>query len=236
MTEGSDLIGWVTQEAAKNPILRGRYFQALGMGGNWPEFVATQKQFYFAVRYFSRPMAALTARMPDSAGRRGLIHNLAEEHGANEERPAALDPALAHDRTFLRFLGTLGVGKEEISVLREGSAVRAFNNALMGICTMEPVPLAFGGMGVIEYAFAGISANIGAAVVRHGWVSDTELVHYNMHAEIDERHAAEFFQVVERDWGANPSTRAEIEDGVRLGLHVFGRLYDELFLEAEKSP
>lgn len=232
MLEESRLIAWVAREAARKPILSNRYFQQLERGGDPWWFIATQQQFYFAVRYFSRPMAALTARMPSSTLRQGLVHNLAEEQGADENHSCASDPSLAHDMTFIQFLGTLGLGKEEVSALREGPAVRAFNNALMGACMMEPVTVAFGCMGVIEYAFAGISAKIGEAVVRHGWVPHEELVHYKLHAEIDERHAADFFQVVEDDWTGNPARRAEIEDGVRLGLHVFGRLYEELLTEA----
>ncbi len=119
--------------------------------------------------------------------------------------------------------------------VREGAAARAFNNALMGVCMMEPVTAAFGCMGIIEHAFAGISTLIGATVVRRGWIRSEELVHYKLHAEIDERHAADFFEVVSADWHADAARRAEIEDGVRLGLHVFRRFYDDLLAEATAS-
>lgn len=232
MSSASELIEWAAREAAVRPILANRYFTALEEPMSHEVFTRTQEQFFFAVRYFSRPMAALTARMPDSASRRGLVHNLTEEHGADEESPAALDAALAHDRTFMRFLSTLGVTQEQITALHAGSAVSAFNNTLMGVCLMEPVALAFGCLGIIEHAFAGISARIGATVVRRDWISETELVHYKLHAEIDERHAADFFNVVAADWRSSPPRRAEIEDGVRLGLYVFSRLYEELLDEA----
>jgi len=55
-------------------------------------------------------------------------------------------------------------------------------------------------MGIIEYAFAGISATIGQAVVERGWIRQGDLVHYALHAEIDERHAQEFFAVIEPKW------------------------------------
>ena len=195
-------------------------------------FIATQTQFFFAVRYFSRPMAALMARMPSSALRQGLIHNLAEEHGADEARRGVLNPTLAHDQTFYRFLSTLGVIVDE--TVQEGPAVRAFNNTLMGVCLMEPVALAFGCLGVIEHAFAGVSAKIASVVVQRGWIPDGEIVHYNLHAEIDERHAADFFKVVANDWQTSDATRAEIMNGVRTGLHVFGRLYQDLWDEATR--
>lgn len=236
MPQERSLIAWVAREAAAKPILGNRYFQKLELGGDPAWFIATQKQFFFAVRYFSRPMAALTARMPNSTLRQGLVHNLAEEQGADDDHTAASGPALAHDMTFARFLGTLGVGKDALAGTREDAAVRAFNNSLMGVCMMEPITVAFGCMGVIEYVFAGISARIGESVVRHGWISQDELVHYKLHAEIDERHAADFFRVVESDWTGDPRRRVEIEDGVHLGLHVFGRFYEELLAEAESVP
>ena len=83
-------------------------------------------------------------------------------------------------------------------------------------------------MGIIEYAFAGISATIGQAVVQRGWVRQGELVHYALHAEIDERHAEEFFAVIEPHWD-NPDRRYFIEQGLELGAYVFDRLYWDLF-------
>ncbi len=82
-------------------------------------------------------------------------------------------------------------------------------------------------MGIIEYAFAGISAAIGSAVVRRGWVAADQLVHYKLHAEIDERHAEEFFAVVEPHWD-DPRRRYLTRQGLELGAHVFDRLYRDL--------
>ena len=232
MSATSNLIEWAAREAATRPVLANRYFTALEESMSRETFTRTQEQFFFAVRYFSRPLAALTARMPDSATRRGLVQNLAEEHGADEGCPAVLDPSLAHDQTMSRFLGTLGVTSDRIKGLHEGPVVRAFNNTLMGTCLMEPVALAVGCLGIIEHVFAGISASIGATVVRRGWIREDELAHYKLHAEIDERHAADFFRVVADAWHTNTRRHAEIVDGVRLGLHVFSRFYDELLDEA----
>lgn len=233
MPSSIDLHTWVTEQATARPILADRYFTALDDGEmSRAHFIQTQTQFFFAVRYFSRPMAALMARMPSSALRQGLIHNLAEEHGADDAKPGLLDPTLAHDQTFTRFLASLGVTLD--GTLHEGPAVRAFNNALMGVCLMEPVALAFGCLGVIEHTFAGISARIASVVVQRGWIPEGELVHYNLHAEIDERHAADFFKVVAKDWQTSDAARAEIMDGVHTGLHVFGRLYQDLWDEASR--
>lgn len=224
MTELND---WVREQAVCRAVSQGDYFRCLVSGEmSLEQFAATQRQFFFAVRYFSRPMAALTARMPSSDKRQGLIHNLMEEHGGNEEG-GSINAALAHDRTFLRFLETLGAA-DGIGMEREGAAVRAFNTSLMGTCLMEPIETAFGCLGVIEQVFAELSAIIGEVVVQRGWIAKDDLVHYTLHAEIDERHAADFFKVVAVAWDSGGDRRRSIEEGVHLGLHVFDRLYADL--------
>lgn len=209
---------------ARLPIAANPYLAALCNGRMTREtFVRTQRQFFFAVRFFSRPMAALMSRMPDSASRRTLMHNLAEEHGFDDEGDGGIHPAMAHDRTFLAFLATLGV--EAASVVREGEGpeVRAFNMALLGACLGEAPTLAFACLGIIEYMFADISAIIGKAVVDRGWIASSELIHYKLHAAIDKRHAAEFFATV------NAGDCRAMEDGLALGQHIFDHLYTSLF-------
>lgn len=212
------------------PILRNGYFTALGDDSMSREaFIRSQKQFYFAVRYFSRPMAALMARMPDSASRQGLIHNLSEEHGFDDESgPAAFDPAVAHDLTFLAFLRTLGVTTSDMAKEREGRGVRAFNAGLIGTCMMERTETAFGCLGVIEYAFADICELIGRKVVERGWIAPDDLVHYKLHAQIDKGHAADFFKMVDAAWHHGGAAKTAVEDGIALGLHLFNRLYEDL--------
>lgn len=225
----ASLMEQVDLRMNESGILENTYFSALRNGEMSRDvFVRSQKQFFFAVRYFSRPMAALMARMPDSATRQGLIHNLSEEHGFEDDEPSAagFDPTVAHDKTFLAFLRTLGVTAADMTAEREGPAVRAFNTALMGACLMEQREVAFGCLGVIEYAFADICELIGKKVVEHGWIAQDDLVHYKLHAQIDKRHAADFFKVVEQAWTGEG--RKAIEDGILLGLHVFDRLYEDL--------
>lgn len=231
-----DLLTWVCEQTDRCAIPQQGYFRSLADGSmSREQFAETQRQFFFAVRYFPRPMAALLARMPASALRQGLVHNIMEEHGGDEEGMRPMEPALAHDRTFLRFLTTLGAA-EAMEALREGRVARAFNTSLMGTCLMEPVETAFGCLGVIEHAFAGLSAIIGETVVRRGWVASGDLVHYALHAEIDQRHAADFFKVVDSSWAAGGELRRAVEDGVHLGLHVFGRLYADLWMESRSLP
>lgn len=201
---------------ARHPLCNHPYFARL-RDMERSQFVRGQSQFFYAVRFFARALAALLARQPDSAARQVLMHNLAEEHGWDEERGGDFQPGMAHDRTFETFLARLGG-----QVGPQGPAVLAFNLALYGACSSEPVPLAFACLGMIEYAFADISACIGEAVVQRGWVPSEQLVHYSLHAEIDKRHAAELFSVVET------ADREQVQQGLELGWHIFSQLYVEL--------
>ena len=73
-------------------------------------------------------------------------------------------------------------------------------------------------LGIIEHAFAGISGFIGKAVVNRGWVPASDLVHYALHAELDVRHAEEFFARVESGWEDVPR-RTIIQQGLELGAY-----------------
>jgi pyrroloquinoline-quinone synthase len=195
-------------------ILENPYLADLSRGSMDLElFRRTQEQFFFAVTFFSRPMAALVGRIPDPRQRIDILHNLVEEHGEFQEH-------LFHHTTFKQFLRSLGSQPEKLDSMALWPALRAFNSVLTGVACM----------GIIEHAFAGISAVIGQAVVRQGWVPADQLVHYRLHAAIDERHAEEFFAVIEPNWD-NPSRRYYIEQGLELGAYIFDRLYRDM-LEA----
>ena len=74
------------------------YLQALVDGTMSLEvFRRTQEQFFFAVTFFPRPMAALVGRLPDPRQRLDILRNVVEEHGDFEE-------AAFHHTTFREFL------------------------------------------------------------------------------------------------------------------------------------
>ena len=64
------------------------------------DFVETQIQFYFAVDFFSRPMAVVAAKIPSARMRVEILRNVWEEHGEGEEDAQ-------HPRTFLALLDRL---------------------------------------------------------------------------------------------------------------------------------
>ncbi len=217
----------------RTAIVHGPYLEALA-GGSMPleTFRVTQEQFFHAVTFFPRPMAALVGRIPDPHSRLDILHNLVEEHGEFRAQDF-------HHSTFRRFLYSIGSDLDRVDREPVWPEVRAFNGVLSSACALDDLAVGISCMGVIEYAFAGISAAIGRAVVDRGWVAADQLVHYRLHAAIDERHAEEFFAVVEPRWD-DQDGRHHIEQGLQLGVYVFDRLYRDLYArgcgEARTGP
>jgi pyrroloquinoline-quinone synthase len=219
----------VTQSAEraleKSGIQHNPYLQSLLDGSMTLEgFRRSQEQFFFAVSFFPRPMAALIGRIPNPRARLDILHNLVEEHGEfNEES--------FHHTTFQRFLRSIGGQPEKLEGGALAPALRAFNSVLTCACVLDELEVGVACMGIIEHAFAGISATIGQGVVQRGWVRQEDLVHYALHAQIDERHAEEFFAVIEPKW-EDPARRYFIEQGLELGAYSFDRLDRDLHVLA----
>lgn len=204
------------------------YLRALNDGQMSLEcFRRSQEHFFFAVTFFPRPMAALVGRIENPRQRLDILHNLVEEHGEFDER-------FFHHTTFQQFLRTLGSDPEQAAKRPVPTPLRAFNSVLTASCVLDELEVGVACMGIIEYAFAGISAAIGKAVVDRGWVKSDELVHYKLHAEIDERHAEEFFAVIEDRWD-DPQRRYYIEQGLSLGAYIFDRLYRDLYISSRAT-
>src|SRR5258708_2444781 len=103
-------------------ILNNPYLLALRDGSmDLPCFRRTQEQFFFAVTFFPRPMAALVGRIDDPRRRLDILHNLVEEHGEFNE-------SAFHHTTFQQFLRTIGGKPEELDALPIWPCVRAFNS------------------------------------------------------------------------------------------------------------
>ena len=186
-------------------------------------FRTTQEQFFFAVTFFPRPMAALVGRLPDPRQRLDILRNVVEEHGD-------FDEAAFHHTTFQEFLRRIGSEVDTLDEVDLSPAVRAFNSILTTACVLDELEVGVACMGIIERAFAGVSATIGRAVVERGWLRRDRLIHYSLHAEIDVRHADEFFAVVEPAW-EDEGRRYLIDQGLQLGAYALDRLYRDLHLQ-----
>jgi len=112
-------------------------------------------------------------------------------------------------------------------VLPPRPPVHAFNSILMSACASDEIETGIACLGIIEYAFASISASIGQAVVSRGWVPSNDLIHYALHAELDIRHADEFFAIIEPRWD-DTTRKQHIEQGLELGAYAFDQLYRNL--------
>lgn len=183
------------------------------------QFRRSQEQFYYAVSFFSRPMAALVGRIPDPRDRLDILHNVLEEHGDSKEEQF-------HANTFQRFLQSIG-STADLDHGVVSPQIRAFNSVITTACTFDEMEVGVGCMGMIELAFADISSAVAKAVVERGWVKENELVHYKLHAQIDSRHAEDFFRVVEKSW-SDQRKQYYIKQGLELGAYIFDRLYKDL--------
>ncbi|MCA8939180.1 MAG: iron-containing redox enzyme family protein, partial [Planctomycetes bacterium] len=162
--ERAEIANAARRAIAEHHVLDSDYFRALHEESmDLAKFAETQKQFYYAVVTFSRPMAGLVARIPDPAARLEILRNVVEEHGDFHETEF-------HKNTFQAFLDSIGVDLADLEDLRVWPEIRAFNLAISAACLLDELEVGIACMGTIELAFATISATIGQAVVKRGWV------------------------------------------------------------------
>lgn len=205
------------------------YFRSLHDGSmSLDGFRRSQEQFFFCVAFFSRPMMALVGRIHNPSSRLEILRNVVEEHGQFEE-------SAFHQHTFESFLRTIGSDVQELEdQRRQWPEVRAFNSSLIGTCLLDELEVGIACMGIIEYCFVSISTRIAQEVVQRDWLKEQDLVHYRIHADIDVRHAQDFFELLEDSW-TKGKRRVWIEQGLRLGAYIFDRLYSSLHASALKQ-
>jgi len=172
-------------------------------------------------------MAALIARIPNPKERLSILHNLIEEHGEFKEDEF-------HHTTFQKFLASIGGSPPDLNSNPLSPEMRAFNSVLTTACTLDELEVGLGCMGIIEYAFSDISGLIGTACVENGWVKKENLAHYSLHASLDKEHARDFFVLLDKMW-LKEEKRYFIEQGLRLGIYIFNRLYEDLIQTVQKN-
>lgn len=189
------------------------------------EFTRTQVQFCFVVEFFPRPMAALCARIPDPALRLEVLRNVWEEHGEG-------DLTRSHKATFRQFLRRLaGLTDAEIDARPLWPEARVFDTFLAGAAALDEHLVGAAVMGIIERLFVDIAGDIARSVVGRGWIAPEDLVHYDLHEELDVRHAEDFMAVLRPAWDeGDAADRYAIEQGLRAGAQAFDALYRGLFL------
>jgi len=200
------------------------YFKGLQDGSFTKEdFVETQIQFYFAVVFFNRPMAALAAKIPAAELRVEVLRNVWEEHGEG-------DAKRVHGHTFIEFLSRLAaVGTSDIEKRTLWPEIRIFNTVLSGACVLDEYLIGTAMLGMIERMFCDISAIIGHSIVARGWLKPEQMIHYNLHEKLDIKHSDDFFDVLRPSWEKSLENRYYIEQGLRMGASVFNGLYRGLY-------
>ena len=186
------------------------------------DFIETQIQFFFAVTFFSRPMAALAAKIPSPKLRLEIMRNVWEEHGEG-------DPQRIHGVTFQTLLKRLAsVTPEKIEARSLWPEVRQFNTLLAGVCVIDEYLIGCATMGMVERMFCDISYWTAQGIINNGWLSSDQMIHYDLHKDLDVRHSQDFFDVLSASWNENPETQYYIEQGLRLGATAFYSLYEGL--------
>lgn len=187
------------------------------------DFLETQIQFFFAVVFFNRPMAAVAAKIPTAKQRLEVLRNVWEEHGEGDTR-------LMHGETFLELLKRLG-GIERSDVDRRAlwPEVRAFNTALVGACVQDEFLVGVAALGIIERMFVDISRWIGRGIVQRGFLTEDRMIHYKLHESLDIKHSQDFFNILKPHYEHSGADRYYIEQGLRLGAYIFDRLYRDLY-------
>ena len=187
------------------------------------DFCETQIQFFYAVIFFSRPMAALAAKIPTPELRLEVLRNVWEEHGEGSL-------ARGHGKTFLEFLKRLAnITEDDVYLRGLWADVRIFNTTLSGVSVLDDFIISVGVLGIIERMFSDISARIGNGVIENGWLSEDEMIHYKLHQELDIKHSEDFFKILDAPFQKSAENRYLIEQGLRLGATLFNNLYAGLW-------
>ncbi len=198
------------------------YFKALKSGKmTLEQFKITQKKFFHAVNYISRPMAMLFSRLPNYRDRVKILDNIVEEHGN-------FDINKTHASTFKLFLNRLGCNAEDIENQNASIEAELFNQVLMNVAKNEDPLFGVGCIGIVEYAFIFISSQIGKSILEKGWITKGKLIHYNIHAELDKTHAAELFSIAEPHI-KDIKVKNKVKKGMELGAYIFSQLYEQLY-------
>ena len=192
------------------------------------DFIETQKQFYYAVIFFSRPMAALAAKIPSPELRLEVLRNVWEEHGEGHL-------IHGHGNTFLEFLKRIGsVTQEQVQLQGLWPEIRIFNTTLAGVSVLDDFLVSVSTLGIIERMFSDISAWIGQGVIQRGWLTDKNMIHYKLHQKLDIKHSEDFFHILKEPYNHTVENRYHIEQGLRLGATLFNDLYLGLWRSRER--
>ncbi|BBM85134.1 iron-containing redox enzyme family protein [Candidatus Uabimicrobium amorphum] len=199
------------------------YFVWMNNEATRKSFLKSQLSFRYAVESFSCALAACLSKINCLEKRIHLAENVQEEHGSGDLRKA-------HKHTFIEFLQALGAKEQEVQ--RPCSVgVHAFNESIRNFCLANPGEHGAALLGMIEYLYIDISAQIAKKICEDKWVEPGSQSHYATHEVLDVEHARELFDICRDTWD---KSRGEIATAAALGGHYFWNVYLAM-LEEVKS-
>ncbi len=185
------------------------------------DFIETQIQFYTIAKFFPRFLLELVNKLPDSDLRLNIIENLYEDHcqGINKD----------NSNTFLSFLNSLGVSKQDIEKRQLWPETRMFIMSAWGTCSLDDKLVAASLLGTVEYMFLYISSTLEHYVLKNNWLSKEHLGYYTCHEKLDKKHAQDFFNLVSKSWEIAEEEHYYIKQGINLGAYSLNLLFNELY-------
>jgi pyrroloquinoline-quinone synthase len=210
----------------KNSFQDNSFFIALENGEmSREQFIMTQYQFYYAVTNFTKVLSLVASTIPTYEERVNIIKNIWEEHGEG-------NLAKTHGSTLSLLITRLS--KDQPFKIRSAEqAVIEFNRTLEESCQSNDYLSGISTIGMIERMFADMSRFIGMQIVKHGWLQSNEMVHYNLHQDLDHVHAEDFFSILRPHYHREDKKRI-IDEGLSLGARTFLRLYEKLWQKVQQ--
>ncbi len=191
------------------------------------DFVETQIAFCHQVAMFNRAMMLAATHIARPERRWPAVANVVDEHHRG-------DVARAHHFTIREFVRRVS-GDPDIDIDARAMWPEVSQNvAVMLGSSLLGHDYGLSGLAMVERMFADISGWIAEGVVSNGWLSEEQLIHYNLHAQLDMRHADELFDVLREDWERGPESRYYVVQGMWVGGWSFNALYTGLWEARER--
>ena len=190
------------------------------------DFVETQIAFSHQVAFFNRAMLIAASRITLPEWRWPAVANVVDEHhnGAT---------TLAHHYTIREFIRRVS-GHPDIDIDARAAWPEVQQNVATMLGTADTgYNFGLAELAMVERMFADISDWIARGVVANDWLTEQQLIHYNLHAELDTRHAEELFVVLREDWRKGLDWCYYIEQGMWGGGWSFNAMGQGLW-EARK--
>ncbi|MCA9658381.1 MAG: iron-containing redox enzyme family protein [Myxococcales bacterium] len=189
-------------------------------------FRASQQPYRYYVEHFSRPLAAVLARIGPAATRIATVFdNVCEEHGRGDVRAS-------HIATFDGYLRALGVPASALSEPCPPAIAGAYE-AFLNLALVSEPEVGAASLGFVEYSHIGIAEMLARNMHERFWGDLQAQEHYRFHAEIDMEHASDLFAVCEPAWQAG--RRQATIRGLLLGAHYWWSLFRDMLPQPPRA-